>query len=38
MPANKDLLTRVLNKARLRDGRIHFPLDQLAGREMVAGT
>lgn len=37
MPHNKDLLNKVLNKARLKNGRIHFPLDCVAAREMKGG-
>ncbi len=32
MPQNKDLLHKVLNKARLKKGRIHFPFDCVAAK------
>jgi hypothetical protein len=38
LPANKDLLHKVLNKARLKKGRIHFPFDCVAAREMKTGV
>jgi len=32
VPENKELLNKVLNKARLKKGRIHFPFDCIAAR------
>ena len=38
LPENKELLNKVLNKARLMNGRIHFPLDCVAAKEMKTGV
>lgn len=32
------MLSKVLNKAKLLNGRIHFPLDCVAAREMKTGV